>query len=150
MTKQFKGDNDRQYYIDKIRDFYKTVDRYDMRAKARKIEHLLIMIFDREDSNPSQKKKTSRLIRTYLPTITKAMARYVEMQKGDLQGEGRDQMQKSINELLNLSVQAFAEIQDKMYSDDVIDTSVDVKVLKTLMQQEGLVGDSDFEIESVE
>jgi hypothetical protein len=121
-----------------------------MRAKARKIEHLLIMIFDREDSNPSQKKKTSRLIRTYLPTITKAMARYVEMQKGDLQGEGRDQMQKSINELLNLSVQAFAEIQDKMYSDDVIDTSVDVKVLKTLMQQEGLVGDSDFEIESVE
>ena len=141
MTKQLNGDNDRQYYIDKIRDFYKTVDRYDMRAKARKIEHLLIMIFDREDSNPNQKKKTSRLIRTYLPTITKAMDRYAEMQKGDLQGEGRDQMQKSVNELLNLSVQALAEIQDKMYSDDVIDTSVDVKVLKTLMQQEGLISD---------
>lgn len=139
--------NGRQYYIDKIRRFYKSVDRYDMRAKARKIEHLLILIFDREDSNPEQKRRTSRLLSTYLPTITKAMDRYVEMQKGDLQGEGREQMQKSVNELLNLSIQALSEIQEKMYADDVIDTSVDVKVMKTLMQQEGLISDTDFLIE---
>lgn len=145
-AKQSIEQNGRQHYIDKIRRFYNSVDRYDMRAKARKIEHLLIMVFDREDSNPEQKRRTSRLLSTYLPTITKAMDRYVEMQKGDLQGTSRDQMQKSVNELLNMSVQALSEIQEKMYADDVIDTSIDVKVLKTIMQQEGLISDEDFEI----
>ena len=139
--------NNRQFYIDKIRVFYNTVDRYDLKAKARRVEHLLIMIFDREDNHPEQKKKTTRLVRTYLPTITKALDRYVEMQEGQLGGEGREQMQDSINELLNLSIQAFTDIQEKMYSDDVIETSVDIKVLKTLMQQEGLVDDNDFNIE---
>ena len=138
--------NRRQHYIDKLRSFYNSVDQYDMKAKARRVEHLLIMIFDREDSHPEQKKKSTRLIGTYLPTLSKALDRYIEMQNGELKGEGREQMQKSINELLNLSIQAFTEIQEKMYADDVIETSVDIKLMKTLMQQEGLVDDIKFTV----
>ena len=147
FAKSSESDNrsaERQAWLDALRYFYNNAMRYDMRAKARKIEHLLVDIFDIEDMHPEQEYPTEKLERLYMPIIIKSLNRLIEMEKTNVVGENKEEMVKSITELLNDSTTALAEMRDKMYSNDVFDTTADIKVLRTIMRQDGLLTEDEM------
>ena len=130
---------ERRDALDCIEVFCRDVNRLDMRTKARRVEQLLISIFDREDSRPEQMAHTEKLKKTYLPITLKSLNRYLEMQNNQIEGESFDEMGIAITRLLNSITVAMTEIREKMFEDDMTGISIDVNVLQTLMKQDGLL-----------
>ena len=110
-----------QEYLVIIRNFCDAATEYDMKAKARMLEDLLISIYDKVALKPELVTKINKLNELYLPTICKGLDNYVDAVNKGLLGDNIESIKNNADDVLTTAVIAAKKIKNDLtkggYSD---------------------------------
>jgi len=81
----------------------------------------------------------------YLPTTVKLLNAYEELDKQSLEGENIKTAKREIENTLDTINVAFENLLDSFYKETAWDVSADISVLKTMLAQEGLTEEKNFQ-----
>ena len=75
----------------------------------------------------------------YLPTVLKMLTNYRKLQERGVTGENADKMYGTVENAMDVVLDAFTKQHDQLYKADVLDVTTDVKVLEAMLKQDGLL-----------
>ena len=128
-----------QSFLTIIRIFYKTVPDYDLKAKARKLEGLIISIYDRVALKSELNSKISKLEEIYLPGICKSLDNYTDVVNKGTVGSNANDLKMVTTKALNMAVKSTTKLKDELYSGSFVESAVDVTAIEDLMKRDGLL-----------
>ena len=77
----------------------------------------------------------------YLPTTTKLVKAYEEMDQQPVEGDNIKNAKREIEKSLDTISDAFEKLLDSFFKEQAMDVSSDINVMKMMMQQDGLTED---------
>ena len=125
-------------YKAKIRQANDDIADEAMSSKLAKLESIMDRIFAQVQNKPETAPKLRRLMNYYLPTTTKLLDAYTELDRQDEPGENVRNTKREIEEALDTINNAFENLLDSMFQDMAWDISSDISVMKTMLNQDGL------------
>lgn len=114
-----------------------------LKRELRKMRRILGQIKTYILKNPSEVPDIRSVINYFLPTVTKLLGSYYELDNERVQTENIKTSKAEIESVLESINLAFENMYDDFYTDKAIDIYADVSVLKTLIEKHGL-SDSNF------
>ena len=105
------------------------------------METIVRRIFDEVRERPELAGSLNLFMDYYLPTTTKLINAYVEMDRNPVQGDNIKSAKREIENSLDTICDAFEKLLDSFFRDTAMDVSSDISVMKMMMQQEGLTED---------
>lgn len=118
--------------------------REPMKAKISEFLQIVGKIFELLKENPNTAKDLDKVINFYLPTTVKLMDNYI-----DLSEKPTDSVKsslKSMEQTMDLVNDGFMKMLDNIYQEKIMDLSSDMSVLKSMLRQEGLLDQDDFNL----
>ncbi|MBR5115489.1 MAG: 5-bromo-4-chloroindolyl phosphate hydrolysis family protein [Lachnospiraceae bacterium] len=115
-----------------------------MSDKLYRLEEIMKRIFEQVRKDPSSASDLRRFMDYYLPTTTKLLTAYVELDRQPVQGDNIKNTKAEIENSLDTINDAFEQLLDGMFSDMALDISSDISVMKTMMAQDGLAQEDPF------
>lgn len=112
--------------------------------KLSRLEDIMKRIFKQVESNPEIAPELHKFMSYYLPTTTKLVDAYQELDSQPVAGENIAGTKREIEDTLDTINGAFEKLLDRFFQDKAWDISSDISVMKTMLAQEGLTR-ADFE-----
>lgn len=129
-------------YIKKIREVNDLIPGKEMSDKLYKLEEIMNRIFEKVQQDPASADELRKFMNYYLPTTTKLLDAYIDLDKQPVQGENIKNSKHQIEEAMDTINIAFENLLDSMFQDVAWDISSDISVMKTMMAQDGLTEDA--------
>lgn len=107
-------------------------------GKIYRIETATNHIYSAVLDKPGKKTEVRTFFNYYLPTTIKLLNEYQRISSMGISGTNIDSTKTRIEEMLETICAAFEKQVDLLYSDEAMDISSDIAVLKSMMQQQGL------------
>jgi hypothetical protein len=105
------------------------------------MENIVARIFAEVQKNPSLAGNLNMFMDYYLPTTTKLMDAYIDMDAHPVQGENIQNAKEEIEGTLDTINDAFENLLDSFFKETALDVSTDISVMKNMMRQQGLTPD---------
>lgn len=115
--------------------------------KLSRLEEIMVRIFKRVEKNPEIAPELHKFMNYYLPTTTKLLDAYQEMDSQPAAGQNIVQTKIEIENTLDTINSAFEKLLDRFFQETAWDISSDISVMKTMFAQEGLTK-GDFNMDS--
>ena len=125
-------------YLETIRDCNNEIPGEEVSSKLFRLENIMKKIFEQVEKNPESAKDLRKFMEYYLPTTTKLLRAYVDLEKQP-EVDNIRKTKKEIESSLDVINDAFEQLLDDMFQDVAWDISSDISVMKTMMAQDGLV-----------
>ena len=109
--------------------------------KLDRMELITRKIFDEVRVRPELAGKLNMFMNYYLPTTTKLVTAYKEMDRQPMQGENIRKAKQEIADSLDTINSAFETLLDSFFREQAMDVSSDINVMKMMMRQDGLTED---------
>jgi len=106
--------------------------------KIRTIENLTSQIFDEVERKPEKLSGIRSLLNYYLPTTLKLLHNYAELEDQWAGGENIKTAKKDIERIMDTLVECYKMQLDKLFANEKLDISSDIKVLENMMARDGL------------
>ena len=110
-------------------------------GKLDRMEQITRRIFDEVSRRPELAGSLNMFMNYYLPTTTKLVKAYEEMDQQPVQGENIRTAKREIENSLDTISDAFEKLLDSFFREQAMDVSSDINVMKMMMKQEGLTED---------
>ncbi len=134
-------------YLKQIREINdKIPDTEEMSNKLYKLEEIMHRIFDKVKDDPKCEDELHKFMNYYLPTTTKLLNAYIDLDNQPVQGENIVQAKREIDEAMDTINVAFENLLDSLFQDMAWDISSDISVMKTMMAQDGLTEDDKIKV----
>lgn len=131
-----KGDE----YIARIHRANDLIPEESMSGKLDDLENIMKKIFGEVRRSPEKRNDLRKLMDYYLPTTLKLVEAYADMENQP-DTENITSMKKEIENSLDVINEVCRNIFDAMFDDENWDITSDINVMKSMMQQDGLVHD---------
>ena len=128
-------------YITMIHRANDAIPDEQITEKLNRMEMIVRRIFEEVREKPSLAGSLNMFMNYYLPTTTKLVAAYEEMDSQPMQGENIRKAKKEIADSLDTINTAFETLLDSFFRDQAMDVSSDISVMKMMMKQDGLTAD---------
>ena len=116
-----------------------------MSEKLYRLEDIMRRIFEQLKKDPSSADDLQKLMKYYLPTTTKLIDAYKDLDGKPSYGENNiANTKKEIEDTMDVITAAFGRIFDDMFEDAAWDISTEISTMKTMLAKEGLTGERDF------
>ena len=116
----------------------------EIRGKIGEISHVTDKILDAAIEDPSKAPQIKKFFRYYLPTTIKLLNSYDKLSSQGIDGENIDKGLKSIDTMLDVSIEAFKKRLDSLFADQALDIETDMDVMNQMLKREGLSTNEDF------
>lgn len=133
-------------YIRMVHECNEKIRGEQMRYKLSRLESIMRRIFEQVEKVPESADDLHKFMDYYLPTTTKLLNAYIDLDRQEIAGENISATKREIEETLDTINSAFEKLLDGLFEDTAWDISSDISVMKTMMAQEGLTGEKDFHI----
>lgn len=133
-------------YIRMVHDCSEKIRGEKMRDKLSRLESIMRRIFEQVEKAPESADDLHKFMDYYLPTTTKLLNAYIDLDRQEIAGENIRTTKREIEETLDTINSAFERLLDGLFEDTAWDISSDISVMKTMLAQEGLMGEKDFEL----
>lgn len=128
-----------QNYIVQIRAINDRIpDTEEMSDKLYQLENIMCRIFAQVKKDPSKAKDLRKLMNYYLPTTTRLLTAYADLNEQPEAGENIRETKRQIEDSMDVINEAFGKLLDDMFQEQAWDLSSDLNVMKTMMAQDGL------------
>ncbi len=128
-----------QSYIVQIRAINDRIpDTEEMSDKLYQLEDIMRRIFAQVKKDPSKAKDLRKLMNYYLPTTTRLLGAYADLNEQPEAGENIRETKRQIEDSMDIINEAFGKLLDDMFQEQAWDLSSDLNVMKTMMAQDGL------------
>lgn len=132
-------------YLEEIRSCNEAIPGVEISNKMYHLENVILRIFKRVEQHPELISDLHKFMDYYLPTTVKLLKAYEELDKQPVEGENIKTAKQEIENTLDTINEAFENLLDSFFRNTAWDVSTDISVLKTMLAQEGLTGNKDFE-----
>lgn len=132
-------------YIEEIRRSNDAIPGVEISNKIYHMENVILRIFQRVEQHPELIQDLHKFMDYYLPTTVKLLNAYEELDKQSLEGENIKTAKREIENTLDTINVAFENLLDSFYKEAAWDVSADISVLKTMLAQEGLTEEKNFQ-----
>lgn len=132
-------------YLEEIRSCNEAIPGVEISNKMYHLENVILRIFKRVEQHPELISDLHKFMDYYLPTTVKLLKAYEELDKQTVEGENIKTAKQEIENTLDTINEAFENLLDSFFRNTAWDVSTDISVLKTMLAQEGLTGNKDFE-----
>ncbi len=105
------------------------------------LEEVTSKIVDCIVEKPKKRPQVKKFFSYYLPTTLKLLNSYDRMDEVGISGTNIDGAKGSIESLLDTALAAFDKELDSLYGDEAIDVNSDIKVMESMLAQDGLTED---------
>ena len=109
--------------------------------KLDRMADIVTKIFEEVRRRPELAGRLNMFMDYYLPTTTKLLQAYEELDRQVLAGDNITTAKREIAGSLDTINDAFEKLLDSFFAEQAMDVSADISVMKTMMQQEGLTPD---------
>ena len=109
--------------------------------KLSRMESIVARIFSEVRKRPQLAGGLNMFMNYYLPTTTKLIDAYREMDQQPVQGENIRVAKREIEASLDTINDAFEKLLDSFFKETAMDVSSDINVMKMMMKQDGLAPD---------
>lgn len=133
-------------YIRMVHESNEKIRGEEMRCKLSRLESIMRRIFEQVEKVPESADDLHKFMDYYLPTTTKLLHAYIDLDRQEIAGENITATKKEIEDTLDTINVAFEKLLDGLFEDTAWDISSDISVMKTMMAQEGLTGEKDFKL----
>lgn len=134
-----------EHYIQHVHEANDAIPGEVMSDKLYKLEDIMRRIFEQLKKDPSSADDLQKLMKYYLPTTTKLIDAYKDMDGKPSYGENNiANTKKEIEDTMDVIIDAFGKIFDDMFQDAAWDISTEISTMKTMLAKEGLTGGRDF------
>lgn len=133
-------------YIRMVHECNERIPGEEMSAKLSRLEAIVRRIFEQVEKDPDSADDLHKFLDYYLPTTTKLLHAYIDLDRQEIAGENISATKKEIEDTLDTVNAAFERLLDSLFEDTAWDISSDISVMKTMMAQEGLTGSGDFKV----
>lgn len=133
-------------YIRMVHECNEKIPGEEMSAKLSRLEAIVRRIFEQVEKDPDSADDLHKFLDYYLPTTTKLLNAYIDLDRQEIAGENISATKKEIEDTLDTVNEAFVRLLDSLFEDTAWDISSDISVMKTMMAQEGLTGSGDFKV----
>ena len=138
---------DGSFYIKHIHECNDAIPGESMSQKLETLENIMKRIFEQLKKSPESCEDLQKLMKYYLPTTTKLIDAYRDMDAHPSYGSNNiESTKKEIEDTLDIINDAFAKMLDDMFEDTAWDISADISTMKTMLAKEGLTGERDFQL----
>lgn len=127
-----------QAYVNHIRTCNDLIPGEEISAKLDKMEQLVSRIFEEVRLHPEVAPELQKMMDYYLPTTSKLLDAYRELDSQPISGENISSTKKEIESAVDTLNIAFEKLLDSLFADRAWDISSDISVLNTMLAQEGL------------
>ena len=127
-----------------MRKIHEANDRIagaEVSEKLDRMENIVARIFAEVQKNPSLAGNLNMFMDYYLPTTTKLMDAYIEMDSHPMPGQNIQKSKEEIEGTLDTINDAFENLLDSFFKETALDVSTDISVMKNMMRQQGLTPD---------
>lgn len=136
-----------QKYIQHIRESNDAIPGEAMSQKLYTLEDIMSRIFEQLKKHPESADDLHKMMKYYLPTTSKLIEAYKEMDGQPSYGENNiAKTKKEIEDTLDVINAAFGKLFDDMFEDAAWDISTEISTMKTMLAKEGLTGGDDFQL----
>ena len=132
-------------YIEEIRRSNDAIPGVEISNKIYHMENVILRIFQRVEQHQELIQDLHKFMDYYLPTTVKLLNAYEELDKQSLEGENIKTAKREIENTLDTINVAFENLLDSFYKETAWDVSADISVLKTMLAQEGLTEEKNFQ-----
>lgn len=133
-------------YIRMVHECSEKIRGEEMSYKLSRLESIIRRIFEQVEKAPESADDLHKFMNYYLPTTTKLLNAYIDLDRQEIAGENISATKKEIEETMDTINLAFEKLLDGLFEDTAWDISSDISVMKTMMAQEGLTGEKDFKL----
>lgn len=131
-------------YIRHIHECNDAIPGEVMSAKLAKLEDIMRRIFAQVKKQPESADELHKFMTYYLPTTTKLIDAYQDLDGQPEYGTNVANTKKEIEDTLDTINEAFENLFDSLFEDTAWDISSDISTMKVMLQQEGLTKNTDF------
>ncbi len=140
------SEDEKDFYVfsKEIEEILKEVDKYkkeirseEMRKKTEQFDLSLSRIFLCVRTRPEKIRKTHRLMTYYVPSVLKLLSVYEDMEKQPVQGENIRKTCSEIESSMDAIIEGLDVMYDELFQEDAIDAIADIKVLRSMLAQDG-------------
>ena len=132
-------------YIRHIHECNDAIPGEVMSAKLAKLEDIMRRIFAQVKKQPESADELHKFMTYYLPTTTKLIDAYRDLDGQPEYGTNVANTKKEIEDTLDTINEAFENLFDSLFEDTAWDISSDISTMKVMLQQEGLTKNTDFQ-----
>lgn len=125
-------------YIRHIHECNEAIPGEEISEKLSRLEEIMSRIFKRVEQNPQIAPELHKFMNYYLPTTTKLIDAYRDMDSQTVAGANIAATKREIENTLDTINSAFENLLDRFFQDTAWDISSDISVMKTMLVQEGL------------
>lgn len=129
-----------QRYIEHIHLCNDKLPGEEISDKLYRLEEVVKRIFAEVKRRPELAGDLNKMMNYYLPTTSKLLDVYCQLDIQPIQGENIIKSKKEIEDSLDTINSAFERLLDSFFADTAMDVSSDISVLHTMLAQEGLTG----------
>lgn len=121
------------------------IEDKDMRTTLNEIHSNIQKIIRRTEKNSQKVKGMNNFYHYYLPSVVKIIDRYDEIENQRLSSKESKEFHASTKKMLEEANRAFQKMLNDLYEKDMIDTSVEMKVLNSMLKSDGF-GTDEFDL----
>jgi 5-bromo-4-chloroindolyl phosphate hydrolysis protein len=133
-------------YIRHIHECNDAIPGEVMSEKLAKLESIMTRIFAQVKKQPESAGDLRKFMTYYLPTTTKLVDAYRDLDGQPEYGSNVANTKKEIEDTLDTINEAFENLFDSLFENTAWDISSDISTMKVMLQQEGLTGNKDFKV----
>ena len=123
---------------------YTSINDKDIRSKINELMLITDKITQDAATDPSDIPQIKKFFSYYLPTTIKLLNTYDRMGSQTIKGENIDKSMKSIDEMLDTTIDAYKKRLDSLFADQAVDVETEIDVMNTMLEREGLTEKKDF------
>ena len=128
-------------YIRMIHEANDRIPGEEVTDKLNRMETITRRIFEEVRKRPELAGSLNLFMNYYLPTTTKLVKAYEEMDQQPVEGDNIKNAKREIENSLDTISDAFEKLLDSFFKEQAMDVSSDINVMKMMMQQDGLTED---------
>ena len=140
-TQPQQSEADDDAILREIRQINDDIPDEVMSAKIDRIEEITRKILTYQKSHPERASQLRSFLNYYLPTTLKILRAYAQLDAQGIEGENISAAKARIEGMMDQVVAGFEKQLDKLFQDDAMDISSDVKVLENMLKKDGLSND---------
>jgi len=124
------------FRLSHLADLDKTIGNEKLAEVIRELLDIAKQIFDYVKKQPEKAKKIRRFVTYYLPTATKLLLSYEELNRQPVKGENIKESMQKIEGIMDGIVSTFRQHLDDLYRDKNIDISADIAVMENMINRD--------------
>ena len=128
-------------YIAHVRQCNDDIPGEEFSNKLDRLEEIIKRIFAQVERYPQKAPELHKFMNYYLPTTTKLLDAYRDIDEHPMTGENIQNTKREIEDTLDTINDAFEKLLDRSFQDQALDISSDISVMKTMLAKEGLTED---------